>query len=215
MATSAVSSTPGGTRLLVSYSRAIVPFMPRLIPIDAAAEEYKVHRTTLYRALRERRLTRHRIPGSRLTWLDADEVSRLVSPGRLSEAEVNEIANSAVSSFFEVFASSDHPPLIAPPSLEGGITNRLARFLEHFQLEPSPDFADHCSVAVMYETGPGFTDRPLLAIRGQAGRHGAQRWTFHLALQLTPQLNMLAGPAQGIASPSSWMNEWPTTTPVQ
>ena len=49
-----------------------------LITIEAAAAEFGVHRTTLFRYVAERRLARHRLMGDRKTYVSRGDVLRLV-----------------------------------------------------------------------------------------------------------------------------------------
>lgn len=178
-----------------------------LLKLDEAASVYDVHRTTLYRALRERRLQRRVVDGSSSTWLDSDEVERLVRPTRLTESEVLRIARHAVDALYEEFddALAAHG---LPASLEASVMRQLARFLNAYQLVPGPDFAEQTESGVMYESRqPHYRDRPLLTFHGAATTRKARDfWTFWMSVGLAPELNALVGESLGIVATARFTN---------
>jgi hypothetical protein len=178
-----------------------------LLKLDEAAAAYQVHRTTLYRALREGKLNRKGVDGSLATWLDSDEVERLVRPERLTEAELLELLRHVADVFYEEFDDALNADG-RPASLEADLVRRLARFLDKFNLVPRPDFADTVTPGVMYESSePRYRDRPLLAFSGTAeGRADGVFWSFWLSTHLAPDLNALVGESLGIASAARFTN---------
>lgn len=51
-----------------------------LLTVETAAAEYRIHRTTIYRAIKEGLLHRHKLVGDRRTFVDRWELQRLVDP---------------------------------------------------------------------------------------------------------------------------------------
>ena len=51
-----------------------------LLTVETAAAEYRIHRTTIYRAIKEGLLHRHKSVGDRRTFVDRWELQRLVDP---------------------------------------------------------------------------------------------------------------------------------------
>jgi hypothetical protein len=178
-----------------------------LLKLDEAAGAYQVHRTTLYRALREHRLQRHEVDGSSNTWLDSDEVARLVRPARLTESELLHIAGNVVDVLYEEFddvlAASGRPA-----SLEASVERQLARFLNAYNLMPGPDFAVETTAGVTYESRePHYRDRPMLTFHGAAsGRKEQDFWTFWMSVRLAPELNALVGDTLGIVATARFTN---------
>jgi hypothetical protein len=178
-----------------------------VLKLDEAAAAYQIHRTTLYRALRKGKLHRKGVDGSLATWLDTDEVERLVRPERLTESELLELLRHVADVFYEAYEEA----LTAegrPASLEADLIRRLARFLDKFKLVPRPDFADTVTPGVMYESSePRYRDRPLLAFSGAAeGRADGVFWSFWHSTHLAPDLNALVGESLGIASAARFTN---------
>jgi predicted DNA-binding transcriptional regulator AlpA len=56
----------------------------QLLTVEEAAAEFGIHRSTLFRAIKDERLARHRRMGARQTYLDRWEVARLVDPPAIS-----------------------------------------------------------------------------------------------------------------------------------
>jgi hypothetical protein len=123
----------------------------------------------------------------------------------MSEAELLKLAEHVVEHFFESYPAAT-TSAGQPNSLEATIVRLLGNFLKHYGLEPAPDFADHTRVAVMYESGPEYRDRPLLGFSGsaQATKDGAPS-TFNLSLPLNSQPNRVESGAIGIASTARWI----------
>src|SRR5712692_155090 len=51
-----------------------------LLPVETAAAEFRIHRTTIYRAIKEGHLRRHKSIGDRRSYVDRWELQRLVDP---------------------------------------------------------------------------------------------------------------------------------------
>jgi predicted site-specific integrase-resolvase len=54
--------------------------MPDLVPLQQVADELKVHRTTLYRYINAGRLTAYSRPFDNRTYLDREELAKLLEP---------------------------------------------------------------------------------------------------------------------------------------
>jgi uncharacterized protein (TIGR02391 family) len=56
-----------------------------LLPVEAAAAEFRIHRTTIYRAIKEGHLGRHKSIGDPRSYVDRWELQRLVDPPAMSK----------------------------------------------------------------------------------------------------------------------------------
>jgi hypothetical protein len=182
--------------------------MGALITVEEASAEFRVHRTSLYRAMRDGRLQRHKRPGNRYTWVDRDEVVRLLVPDRLTESQVLITAKGVVDSLVENFAESLESRQPGSQSLEATLRRYLAKFLDHYDLAPELDFGARTDVAMMYGRGPGYADRPTLSLRGTAYHQETDsQWGFSLSLDLSDEMSRVrpeAGSVRGIAGPEPY-----------